>query len=497
MLNICTSDMCKNISIIFVLFLALYLIVTNSKEKVREYFGEEDTETKIIRIWKAVYLMEIPDDTLQSYLKDEKITKTYFDEDNFKDTLYKKRVAEIEQMINDAFESVLHRLPTPHEKKMYIEPIMLRKIKNRAHLERIIANSPELATRTDATRDKAKEKKLNQEDFRLYRKIIDVYKKVLDRLPSSAELNFYFAVMKKNPKFDLDKLEETLIASREHMILEMNQKNEVNGDLEGNVTERQLKVVIYSLYETVYGAEPDKITFDFLRTRFVDMSMNEEKFVKFLKELKYLEDSTHKEFVSRLDHEDEKKYYIDNSGYKGEDPEKIFDKYIELKPDIKKYTMDKPEEHYERKHEVDDIGERRSFNVYVKDPNDITTDDILKNIRESDDKCLLGKYKKNFHNSNELANEIKDRDADLLDYRKNLVHHGGKSDYVNADENMVLYPEFKWAIPERRPPVCYGNKNNYNPLMTQTALIGTPLNEAKDTEVGSIMPKFKFETIDG
>lgn len=488
MWNVCSSDMCKSMSIIFVLFLALYLIVTNSKEKVHEYFAEEDTETKIKRIWKAVYLLDIPEDTLKAYLQDEKLTKTAFDEDNFKDTLYKQRVAEVEHMINDAFERVLHRLPTPHENKMYIEPIMLRKIKDVKHLERIIANSPELATRTDATREEAKEKKLTQEDFRLYRKIIDLYKKVLDRLPSSAELNFYFAMMKKNPKFDLDKLEETLIASREHMILEMNQKNTVHGDLDGNVTERQLKVVIYSLYESVYGAEPDKITFDFLRARFVDMSMNEEKFVQFLKELKYLEDSTHKDFVSKLHKVDESShdYYANKN-----DPTKVFDKYIDLKPDVKKYTMDKPEEHYNTK-ALDDVLERRSVNVYVKNEHNITTDDILKNIRESDDKCLLGKYKKNFKGGHDLANEIKDRDADLMSYRKDA--HRGK--YTNADDNMVLYPEFKWAIPERRPPVCYGNKNEYNPLLTQTALLGTPLNEAKDTEVGSIMPKFKFETVE-
>jgi hypothetical protein len=58
---------------------------------------------------------------------------------------------------------------------------------------------------------------------------------------------------------------------------------------------------------------------------------------------------------------------------------------------------------------------------------------------------------------------------------------------------MVLLPGQEWSVPQKHPPVCYGNKGNYNPTIEQTALIGTLLGDAKDTEIGSIMPKFSYK----
>jgi hypothetical protein len=65
--------------------------------------------------------------------------------------------------------------------------------------------------------------------------------------------------------------------------------------------------------------------------------------------------------------------------------------------------------------------------------------------------------------------------------------------YLNADDNMVLFPEFKWDVPQQRPPVCYfSDQNNISPSIDQTALIGTLLEQSKNTSIGSIMPKFNY-----
>lgn len=63
-------------------------------------------------------------------------------------------------------------------------------------------------------------------------------------------------------------------------------------------------------------------------------------------------------------------------------------------------------------------------------------------------------------------------------------------------EDMVLRPEFAWAIPQPQPPVCYslGQKPIVQPLMNSSRLLlGTPLDDANDTQVGSILPKFEFK----
>jgi hypothetical protein len=65
--------------------------------------------------------------------------------------------------------------------------------------------------------------------------------------------------------------------------------------------------------------------------------------------------------------------------------------------------------------------------------------------------------------------------------------------YSNADDFGKLMPEFKWTMPEASKGACYGTEYSANPMMTQSALIGTLLDDAKDTKVGSIMPDFDYK----
>jgi hypothetical protein len=61
---------------------------------------------------------------------------------------------------------------------------------------------------------------------------------------------------------------------------------------------------------------------------------------------------------------------------------------------------------------------------------------------------------------------------------------------------MVLRPEFAWSVPQKRPPVCTtpGQPAVVQPLLTNSELLlGTPLTEAKQTQVGSIMPGFEYK----
>lgn len=64
--------------------------------------------------------------------------------------------------------------------------------------------------------------------------------------------------------------------------------------------------------------------------------------------------------------------------------------------------------------------------------------------------------------------------------------------YTNATNDLVLIPGQEWSVPQPRPPICYQPKCNTSPLNSQTALLGTLLEDAANTEVGSIMPKFTF-----
>jgi hypothetical protein len=62
--------------------------------------------------------------------------------------------------------------------------------------------------------------------------------------------------------------------------------------------------------------------------------------------------------------------------------------------------------------------------------------------------------------------------------------------------DMVLIPEFAWSVPQEFPQVCttLGQKPLVQPVMNNSALLlGTPLDDANNTQVGSIMPKFEYK----
>ena len=68
--------------------------------------------------------------------------------------------------------------------------------------------------------------------------------------------------------------------------------------------------------------------------------------------------------------------------------------------------------------------------------------------------------------------------------------------YLHTND-MVLRPEFSWSVPQYRPQVCstLGQPAlEVAPLLENSKLLlGTPLQDAESTQVGSIMPKFEFK----
>lgn len=63
-------------------------------------------------------------------------------------------------------------------------------------------------------------------------------------------------------------------------------------------------------------------------------------------------------------------------------------------------------------------------------------------------------------------------------------------------DDMVLRHDQMWKMPERRPPVCKMNSKKkcpVNPIEIQSSLLGTLLEDSKNTKVGSILPKFSYK----
>jgi len=470
-MNFCTSDTCKLLVLLFAIIISSYLVLTNNTST--ETFTADEIAAQITTIYKEVYGTGIPSDKLKRELDVFKDGKNQFSEITFKQTLMLEKKAGTETMIKDAFNEQLGRDPTPSELSKYLTQFDANTLKTKIELVRLIALTPEKigALKDDGTRAKQKMKDLKVADYELYKKIMDAFTVTLDRLPNSSELDNYFVMMKTKPSFTVDKLKDALISSREHEILEKNQKNNVHGELIGNITERQMKIIIDGIYSSVYHQDPDKFTFDYLRSKFVDFNLDDEKLVRFIKDLKSAETAA----------------ITAGQGYITQNPaattatatKSTVSKYIDTQPDTSKITL-----------------ERANVNIY--DPKSIGNNMPNAIIGVSSTQAMsIGKIVStvadaNNFDKNKLEKKVaatnKQPYADLIANR-----NSEQSKYVNADSNMVLYPEFKWSVPEKRQPVCYGKNAAYQPLHDQTALIGTLISDAKNTQVGSIMPTFTYK----
>lgn len=531
----CTSELCKSLVFLFAIVIAGYLIITNGRSKIKEYFeedttaspeakvktetasssapqktasdekkpdsatktekyqedtecaGDAETDALISTIYKDVYKVDITEDKLKEYRKKYCLNKNNFDPVVFAEALKSDRVSELQDMVNDVFMQELGREATPEEMDTYVGAFLDGKLKSRDELVRLLANSPEKVNNGDI-KPQAAQTGMDKNEYKLYKQIIDVFQKILDRSPNSAELNHYFAMVKADKTFTLDKLEDALIASREHNILVRNQKNVVQGELLGNITERQLQIVIAALYKSVYQHDPDKATFAYLRDKFIELNLDEEKMILFLKKLKGAEDAAFNGDVAPSD-------TTTNASSSYTQQANTYESYLGNKPNINLFTMEKPE------NANTDVNEERSVNVYdgknktannvlgnSNDPGAIETDKVMNNIK-TNARC-------SFDRSKVLELNNKQIYADYVNQRnqENCQDDSSRtSKYLNADNNMVLYPEFKWSVPQPRPPVCYSKGANYQPLVEQSALIGTLLTDAKQTQLGSILPDYTYK----
>jgi hypothetical protein len=89
-------------------------------------------------------------------------------------------------------------------------------------------------------------------------------------------------------------------------------------------------------------------------------------------------------------------------------------------------------------------------------------------------------------NDNRLSKAQGDRNKNELGFMCNQRTQG-KSNNDTMTQNM------SWTIPHKHPPVCMQNKYSARPLFMGTTLSGTAISDAKNTAVGTIMPKFKYE----
>ena len=333
------------------------------------------------------------------------------------------------------------------------------------------ANKKEDDDGDDVTKDDDDDgdKKIN---YQLKRQIIEMYVSYLQRPPTKEELHYL-----KKLHFENDDNNQTTIRRAKVLLLSSESYKTKHPDLtlhdmNDPDTINYYDELVYNILKTEMPEETfSRDELDILAESYIKNGENVDKFVDDIKI-----SNRYKKYKAT-----DTVFIFDNYGKKSVEDEK--EEVVVSRPHIGKATV------------KTNTSVRGSTTDALKTETGSTTDalktvtgsttDALKTdtISKETKQCL--EYNKKTH---ELSDEIHTRNLEELKYACDR----SLEDYDNLDENMVLLPDQTWNIPNKRPPICTSQKCDTTPLYSQSALIGTLLDDATDTKIGSIMPKFRF-----
>lgn len=334
--------------------------------------------------------------------------------------------------------------------------------------------------------------------------VIAIFNEILERHPDAEELQYYSTFIKGNPA-NLEKMKVLLLQSNEYKRLQKLQNNTAYGYLLGGITDRQLSLMVLSVYNQVAGSgnKLDDDTMKFLKKKYLEFQLDENVFKKFVQDF-VLFDSSSKTANNNNAQVSSTQVALQqdaaairaNSTITDKLAQSGFEKENKINPSASSSQVPQSAKQDSKTNITNDTTKEQYTNKDLQQcsadskRNTIDTDKLIKMIKENAD-CQFSKngVDDKYRSEQSLASAVHDRNRDEL---KNICERN-KTFSKYHYEDMVLVPGQEWTIPQKHPPVCYGSKGTYNPRIEQTALIGTLLGDAKDTEIGSIMPKFTYK----
>ena len=304
-------------------------------------------------------------------------------------------------------------------------------------------------------------------------RIIEIYKEVLLREPTSKEL-IDSAREIKNDTLTWDGLRQRLMDRDEYSFNIKLQSNTLTPELNKMIAESRIIKEMAKLYQETKGVPlPKELTLP-LRDLYVSLNYNPFAFIALLKNEKY---ASFEDDLSRTE---------------GLDKSKTLDAFVATFDQVQ-LTSEATE--MAKQPGAKDVIMMLETNVspvaqqITQPPTSLTMgeQERLRNMLSAYPE--LGKTNEATSTTNRpIDQNDTDMTSQLEDIMRPKTHEG----------DMVLRPEMAWSVPQRQPPVCTspGQPPVVQPVLVSSKLmLGTPLCDANQTEVGSIMPKFEFKQV--
>jgi hypothetical protein len=303
--------------------------------------------------------------------------------------------------------------------------------------------------------------------------VIKIYYDTLHRAPNSDELKKHTNAI-LNKEYDYNEVELRIINSDEYQRLIKTQTNTILPETSRMLEEKALIQKIKNVYKKVRGKVAPKGILLPLKDLYIYFKYNVYKFVALLRDSKY------PDF--------EGKVLADPNITK----ESLIDLYLATFDDAKlNYDADAIEQMDKA------LGKDAKFSNYLLSEEEGEGDQNKVNSA-----ALLAFLLQNTKKAAEEKAGVTPgpSEADLARARQMLVTSTGEGGCTAnqriylPNEAKVLKTDYGFQVMQKFPPVCIpvGKKNEPKDITVYSKLQGTSLQEADDTQVGSIMPKFEY-----
>lgn len=372
--------------------------------------------------------------------------------ENFIDGEYDIKKVNIQDIIN-IFEELKIEVPPTKVLNFYLDYVIQNNLSHDQLKDLIIKNN-----NYDFTKNT-----VNEETNNNIIKVQLVYNDILFRNPNKQELSFYTNLLNTNNTFNMEKLRVILIESEEYKRMILTQDNEIDTNLPGNATDRQIAFKVNKLYNEVTGEDvSDTETLNFLKKKYIQFNLDDTKFRDFIK------------------------MYLQNKPYNDNNQVNTSSNLINIKPEdvdiIKNELLKELKESLIADRANKNITDNLENKSKTESENYLDSQNVLDTIK-NDGKTVFNKDATdycytNYKDKNTLADEQNKRNRDEL---RNTCVRNIKA--LGKDEDMVLDPRYAWSVPQTHGPVCVGGKNDYQPTVDQTALIGTLLEDSNKSKI--------------
>jgi len=333
--------------------------------------------------------------------------------------------------------------------------------------------------------------------------VIDIYKKILERLPTTNEIKTGVLISKI-------KLTEDLYNSPEYDKLFKVQNNDANGNIESSIAKRNVISKLSALYRKIYNKEiPDRMVMPlrdcYIHLRcnyYLFMAMIENKiFPKFENDVLTTTVITKKNLLEKF-----------NKYYNLLELKLIAEDKVKVNKTTKDIQFNKIENDFNKYYNAIpmNVNKELSGKINLNELKSYLTDTQKEGLTEcytnssSDEIATRNPDKKCPIQSKEITDFkalIKTKEPEKL--KDDVIKKIPKNSevYVRIYDPINYKQTYKGSLEDTknlyRPPVCtsLGQEQLTTPIFTESKLLfqGTEIDKAfKETQVGSIMPKFTY-----